>query len=60
MTVLRQRVAERGQAALERQVGVSKGYLSHVLAGLRPVSPKLAGKLGFETVVIYRRPQRMP
>jgi hypothetical protein len=55
---MRQRIAERGQAAYERQIGVSKGSLSHILSGRKSVSQLLAAKVGYEIVWVYRRARR--
>jgi hypothetical protein len=58
LDTMRQRIAERGQAAYERQIGVSKGSLSHILSGRKSVSQLLAAKVGYEIVWVYRRARR--
>ena len=56
--VLRKRIAERGQTALEKQMGIGHGSLSHVISGRKRVSPRMAAKFGFDAVLVYRRMQR--
>lgn len=58
LDTIRQRIAERGQSAYERQIGVSKGSLSHILSGRKSVSQLLAAKVGYEIVWVYRRAKR--
>lgn len=58
LDAIRQRIAERGQSVYEKQIGVSKGSLSHVLSGRKGVSPLLAAKVGYEVVWVYRRVRR--
>ena len=58
LDTLRQRITERGQAMFERQIGISKGSLSHVLSGRKGVSQLLAAKVGYEVVMVYRRAQK--
>ena len=55
LDTIRQRIAERGQSAYERQIGISKGSLSHILSGRKGVSQLLAAKVGYELVWVYRR-----
>jgi len=55
IAVIRQRIAERGQAALERQMGIGRGGLSHVVSRRKAVSTTLAAKFGFDAVLVYRR-----
>jgi len=58
LDAIRQRIAERGQSIYERQIGVSKGSLSHIISGRKGVSPLLAAKVGYEVVWVYRRVRR--
>ena len=49
-------IDERGsQRAVAQELGVSQAYLGDVLHGRRGVSAKLAGKLGYERVVVFVR-----
>ena len=47
-------VEERGsQRAVAQELGVSQAFLGDVLHGRRGVSANLAGKLGYERVVVF-------
>ncbi len=48
---------EGSQEALAKRLGVTSGYLSHILSGRRGPSKWLAIQLGFEEVISYRRVQ---
>lgn len=50
---LKRRVAKAGQAAVARDLGVSRSYICHLLKNRRPPSIAIAESLGFE--VVYRR-----
>ena len=54
-TVLEARLRTVSQRDLADELGVTEGYISHVLQGRRKFGPKLLLALGIERVVTYRR-----
>jgi len=48
VTDLRKRSTKQGQASVARELGVSRSYLSHILAGRRQPGPKLLRAMGFK------------
>ena len=55
ISIIRSRLRTTSQRALADELGVTEGYISHVLEGRRAVGPKLLTALGLERVVTYRR-----
>ena len=53
--VLLSKLRETSQRELADELGVTEGYISHVLQGRRTFGPKLLTALGLERVVTYRR-----
>ena len=49
-------IAEHGsQTAVARNLGISTGYLGDILHGRTEISADVAGRLGFDRIIVYTR-----
>lgn len=56
---LRQLDINTSREFVSATLGVSASAISHILAGARGISDKVAAKMGYERKVIYERKEQM-